>query len=52
MAKARTIIHFECTECKERNYSKMVSKKRKFEKLNLKKFCSKCRVHHIHKEIK
>ncbi|MBU4269951.1 50S ribosomal protein L33 [Candidatus Dependentiae bacterium] len=52
MAKARTIIHLECTECKERNYSKMVSKKRKFEKLNLKKFCSKCRVHNMHKEIK
>ncbi|KKP23894.1 MAG: 50S ribosomal protein L33 [candidate division TM6 bacterium GW2011_GWF2_28_16] len=52
MAKARTIIHFECSDCKNRNYSKIVSKKRKFEKLNLKKFCPKCRVHSMHKETK
>lgn len=52
MAKARTVIHFQCSECKNRNYSKMVSKKRKFGKLSLKKFCSKCRGHKMHKEIK
>ena len=52
MAKTRTVIHFECTECKERNYSKRVSKKRQFGKLNLNKFCSKCRKHQSHKEIK
>ncbi|MFW5721294.1 MAG: 50S ribosomal protein L33 [Bacteroidota bacterium] len=52
MAKARTIIHLECAICKERNYSKLVSKKRKFEKLNLSKYCPRCRVHKLHKEIK
>ncbi|MBD3231088.1 50S ribosomal protein L33 [Candidatus Dependentiae bacterium] len=52
MAKARTIIHFECKQCKERNYSKMVSKKRKFAKLNINKYCPKCRIHNEHKETK
>lgn len=52
MAKNRTIITLECTECKSRNYSKMVSKKRAFGKLTLKKYCSKCRFHTGHKETK
>jgi large subunit ribosomal protein L33 len=52
MAKARTIIHFECSGCKNKNYSKRVSKKRKFDKLNLSKYCSKCRAHTVHKEVK
>ncbi|MCF7799438.1 50S ribosomal protein L33 [Candidatus Babeliales bacterium] len=52
MAKARTIIHLECKGCKSRNYSKQVSKKRQFGKLNLSKYCSKCRKHLEHKETK
>ena len=52
MAKARIVVHLECRECKMRNYSKRVSKKRQFAKLNLSKYCSKCRKHVDHKEIK
>jgi len=52
MAKNRTIIHLVCSECKSRNYSKKVSKKRDFGKLELNKYCSKCRKHQSHKETK
>ncbi len=52
MAKARTIIHFECKDCKMKNYSKHVSKKRAFAKLELSKYCEKCRKHSEHKETK
>jgi large subunit ribosomal protein L33 len=52
MAKNRTIIKLECGECKMRNYSKLVSKKRVFAKLELSKYCSKCRKHQAHKETK
>ncbi|MFH1644301.1 MAG: 50S ribosomal protein L33 [bacterium] len=52
MAKNRTIVHLECKECKLRNYSKRVSKKRAFEKLSLSKYCSGCRKHSEHKETK
>ncbi|HBS48376.1 TPA: 50S ribosomal protein L33 [Candidatus Dependentiae bacterium] len=52
MAKARIIVHLECESCKQRNYSLRVSKKRAYEKLNLKKFCEFCRQHKAHKEIK
>ncbi|MFC1854447.1 50S ribosomal protein L33 [Candidatus Dependentiae bacterium] len=52
MAKARTVIHFECRSCGARNYSKRVSKKRAFGKLALNKYCKKCREHAEHKETK
>ncbi len=52
MAKDRVIVHLECTECRMRNYSKRVAKKRTWGKLSLSKYCSKCRAHHLHKETK
>ncbi|MBM3887119.1 50S ribosomal protein L33 [Candidatus Dependentiae bacterium] len=52
MAKNRTIIHLECTETGMRNYSILVSKKRQFGKLSLKKYCPKLKRHTIHKEVK
>lgn len=52
MAKNRIIVHFECSECGMRNYSKRVAKGRVYGKLQLNKYCSKCRKHHVHKETK
>ncbi len=48
----RDIILLQCTECKERNYSTMKNKKNTTEKLNIKKYCSRCRKHQVHKEVK
>lgn len=52
MAKNRVTTHLACGQCKERNYTQVVSKKRSVGSLALKKFCSHCRKHAAHKETK
>ena len=52
MAGNRSIIIFECTVCKERNYSTTKNKKKTQEKLNRSKYCPRCRKHQGHKETK
>ena len=46
------IVTLACSECKQRNYSKMRNKKRKPDKLSLRKYCRFCRTHTLHKETK
>ena len=48
----REIITFQCTTCKDKNYSKTKNKKTSTERIELSKFCPKCRKHTAHKEIK
>ncbi len=48
----REIITLQCTDCKRKNYSSTRNKKTQTEKLELKKFCSSCRKHTLHKETK
>ncbi|MBA0084271.1 MAG: 50S ribosomal protein L33 [Acidobacteria bacterium Pan2503] len=48
----REIITFQCTECKNRNYSSTKNKKTTTERIELKKFCRHCRKHQLHREIK
>jgi len=54
MAKGtnRVIISMQCTECKRRNYSTMKNKKNTTDRLERKKYCSSCRKHILHKEVK
>jgi large subunit ribosomal protein L33 len=49
---AQELITFECTQCKNRNYSSTKNKKKNPDKLERKKFCKFCRKHTVHKEIK
>jgi len=48
----REIITLACPECKMRNYTTTKNKKTMSDKLELKKFCPKCRKHTPHKETK
>ncbi|NLZ13891.1 MAG: 50S ribosomal protein L33 [Thermotogaceae bacterium] len=48
----RVKITLECTECKDRNYSTTKNKQASKEKLELSKFCKKCRKHTLHREGK
>jgi large subunit ribosomal protein L33 len=48
----RDIITLACVDCKERNYTTTKNKKTTPDKLELKKFCSRCRKHTAHKETK
>ena len=52
MAKNRVVTHLACEQCKERNYTQVVTKKRAVGTLKLNKFCSRCRLHTSHKETK
>jgi large subunit ribosomal protein L33 len=52
MAGNRSIITMECSNCKERNYSTTKNKKKTQDKLNLSKYCPRCRKHELHKETK
>jgi large subunit ribosomal protein L33 len=49
----RELITLACTECKSRNYVSTRNKKAQgSEKLELRKFCSKCGKHVSHRETK
>jgi large subunit ribosomal protein L33 len=48
----REIITLQCGDCKERNYSKTKNRKTTPDRLELKKFCRRCRKHTPHKEVK
>lgn len=48
----RDIIQLLCQECKRKNYSTTKNKRRTPDKLELKKFCSSCRKHTLHREGK
>ena len=48
----REIITLQCGDCKERNYSTTKNRKTMSERLELKKFCNRCRKHTPHKEVK
>jgi len=49
---AREIITFQCSECKNRNYTSTKNKKTTTGRLEMKKFCPFCRKHHPHRETK
>ena len=50
--EARERITLACIECKEENYRTEKNKKNTPERLEIKKFCSKCRKETTHKEKK
>ena len=53
MAKTKSVsFQFECTECKSKNYITSKNPAENKEKLELSKFCKKCRKHTLHKEAK
>ncbi|MFC1961846.1 50S ribosomal protein L33 [Chloroflexota bacterium] len=51
-AEARNVIHLACTECKERSYTTSKNRKNDPQRLELKKYCPRCRVHTLHREVR
>jgi large subunit ribosomal protein L33 len=47
-----TIITLQCNDCKERNYTTTKNKKNDPDRLELSKFCPRCRKHTNHRETK
>lgn len=55
MAKSkdiRPVIHLACAECKERNYTSQKNRRNDPNRLELKKYCPRCRKHQTHRETK
>ena len=48
----REQITLACTECKERNYITKKDKRKHPDRMELRKFCSRCRIHRAHREVK
>ena len=48
----RIIITLACTECKERNYTSTKNKRNDPARLELDKYCPRCRQHRPHRETK
>ncbi len=48
----RVIIYLACTECKERNYTTSKNKRNDPGRLELNKFCPRCRQQRLHRETK
>ncbi len=46
------MIKLECVDCKRINYHSRKNKKTLKDRLELKKFCSSCKSHTLHKETK
>ncbi len=46
------MVVLACEECKERNYTTTKNKKNIKERMELSKYCPKCKKHTAHKETK
>lgn len=49
---ASAIITLQCGECKERNYTTTKNKRNDPDRLEMRKFCNRCRRHTAHRETK
>jgi large subunit ribosomal protein L33 len=48
----RTVITLACSECRERNYATTKNKRNDADRLELKKYCRRCRQHRPHREVR
>jgi len=48
----RNQVTLECMECKEKNYHSTKNKRNTPDRLELKKYCKKCKKNTTHKEAK
>ena len=48
----RLTITLACNECKERTYTSQKNRRNDQARLELKKYCPRCRKHQLHKETK
>ena len=50
--EARLVITMGCTECRERNYTSSKNRRNDTQRLELRKYCPRCRGHKIHREVR
>ena len=49
---ARQIITLQCMDCRERNYSTVKNRRSHTSRMELRKYCSRCRNHRVHREVR
>ena len=47
-----SITTLQCSDCKERNYTTVKNKRNDPDRLELRKFCHRCRSHTLHRETR
>ena len=50
--ETRVLVTLACNECKERNYTTQKNKRNDPDRMNLSKFCPRCRKHTGHRETR
>ena len=50
--EARILVTLACNECKERTYTTTKNKKNDPERMEISKYCPRCRMHKPHKVTK
>jgi large subunit ribosomal protein L33 len=48
----RIIIHLACSECRERTYTTTKNRRNDPERLELRKYCPRCRRHQTYREAR
>ncbi len=48
----RVIVTLECTECNNRNYTTTKNRQNTSGRLELRKYCRRCRAHTTHRETR
>ncbi|MEE4195508.1 MAG: 50S ribosomal protein L33 [Anaerolineae bacterium] len=48
----RPVITLACTDCKERNYTTEKNRRTTPGRIEMKKYCSRCKTHTLHRETR
>ncbi|MGD2155666.1 MAG: 50S ribosomal protein L33 [Anaerolineales bacterium] len=48
----RPVITLACTDCKERNYTTEKNRRNDPGRIELNKYCPRCRIHTLHRETR
>ena len=49
---ARMLMTLGCTDCRERTYPTSKNRRNDPQRLELKKYCPRCRKHTLHREVR
>ncbi|MBI2861180.1 MAG: 50S ribosomal protein L33 [Chloroflexi bacterium] len=50
--EARIVITLACTQCRERDYTTEKNRRNDPNRLELDKYCRRCRQHTLHREVR
>ena len=50
--EVRTLINLACTDCRERTYYTQKNRRNDPNRLELRKYCPRCRSHKPHREVR